>query len=120
MKVLLVGVAGAAGALGRYGVGVAMGTRSFPWPTLGINLIGSFLLGLLMTFGIERDWPDTTTTPLTIGLIGGFTTFSTFSYEAYTLLRDDRAPAAAVYVAASVVGGVLAAACGYAAARAAV
>ena len=119
MKVLLVGVAGAAGVLGRYGIGVAVGTRSFPWSTLGINLLGSFLLGLLLTAGIERDWSDSTTAPLGIGLLGGFTTFSTFSYEAQTMLRDDRPGAAAAYVAASMIGGVLAAAGGYLAARAA-
>src|SRR5688572_30830615 len=45
VKVLLVGLAGAAGALSRYGLGVAVGVRSFPWGTLGINLVGSYLLG---------------------------------------------------------------------------
>ena len=119
MKVILVGLAGAAGAVARYGIGVAVGTRSFPWTTLGINLVGSFLLGLLLTVGMARDWPDTTTAPLAIGLLGGFTTFSTFSYEAHSMLREDRVAAAAIYVGASVVGGVVAAACGYLTGRAA-
>ena len=118
MKALLVGLGGAAGAMSRYGIGVWVGTRSFPWATLGINLVGSFLLGLIITTGIERDWSSTTTTPITVGVIGGFTTFSTFSWEAYSLLRDERAGAAAIYLAASVGGGVLAAALGYLTARA--
>lgn len=117
MKVLLVAVAGAAGALARYGVGSAVGTRSFPWATLGINLVGSFLLGLLLRTGLQRGWPETTTVPLGIGFLGAFTTFSTFSNEAYEMLRTDRAAAALAYVALSLVGGVLAAAAGYAAAR---
>ena len=113
MKVVLVAFAGAAGALSRYGLGVAVGVRSFPWATLGINLVGSYLLGLVLVLGAERDWPETTTIPRSIGFLGAFTTFSTFSYETYTLARTDQAGAAAVYVAASLVGGVLAAAAGY-------
>ena len=58
-----------------------IGVRSFPWATLGINLVGSYLLGLLLVLGAERDWPETTTVPLSIGFLGAFTTFSTFSYE---------------------------------------
>jgi CrcB protein len=118
MKVALVGFAGAAGALARYGLGVAVGVRSFPWTTLGINLTGSFLLGLILTAGAERGWPETTTVPLAIGFLGAYTTFSTFSFEAYTLLRTDRAATATIYVVVSVVGGILAAALGYVTARA--
>ena len=117
MRAALVGLAGAAGALARYGLGLAVGVRSFPWATLGINLAGSFLLGLLLTAAVERRWPDTATVPLAVGFLGAFTTFSTFSFETYTLARTDRVATAAVYVAVSVVGGVLAAAAGYAAAR---
>ncbi|MGH9275176.1 MAG: fluoride efflux transporter FluC [Acidimicrobiales bacterium] len=113
MKIILVAMAGAAGALSRYGLGVAVGARSFPWATLGINLVGSYLLGVVLVLGDERGWPETTTIPLAVGFLGAFTTFSTFSYQTYTLARTDRAGTAAMYVAASVVGGVLAAAAGY-------
>lgn len=117
MKVVLVGIAGAAGALARYGIGLAVGGRSFPWSTLGINLSGSFVLGFVLAFGLERGWSETTTVPLAIGFLGAYTTFSTFSYETFTLARTDRAMLAAVYVAVSVVGGVLAAFVGYTLAR---
>ena len=117
MKVVLVAFAGAAGAVSRYGVGVAVGVRSFPWATLGINLVGSFLLGVVLVVGAERNWPDTTTIPLAVGFLGAFTTFSTFSYETYTLVRTDRVAVAAVYVVVSVVGGAVAAAAGYVTAR---
>jgi CrcB protein len=116
-KVLLIGLAGAAGALTRYGVGQAIGVRSFPWATFGINITGSFLLGFLLVAGIERGWSETTVVPLSIGFLGAYTTFSTFSYETYTLARTDRAATALVYVLASLIGGVLAAAAGYATAR---
>jgi CrcB protein len=118
MKVALVAIAGAAGALARYGIGVAVGVRSFPWATLGINLTGSFVLGLILTIGTQRGWAETTTVPIAVGFLGAYTTFSTFSFETYTLLRTDRTAVAVAYVGVSVVGGIAAAALGYAAARA--
>ena len=117
MKVALVGIAGACGALVRYGIGLAVGTKPVPWATLGINITGSFLLGFVLAFGIERGWSETTTVPLAIGFLGAYTTFSTFSYETFTLARTDRALMATAYVAVSVVGGLLAAYAGYTVAR---
>ena len=117
MTTVLIAIAGAAGALTRYGIGRAVGPRPFPWATLGINVSGSFVLGFLVTIGVTRDWPETTTVPLAVGFLGAYTTFSTFSLETFTLLRTDRAPAAFACIAASVVGGLAAAALGYAVAR---
>ncbi|WP_421119985.1 fluoride efflux transporter FluC [Aquihabitans daechungensis] len=112
MRFVLVGVAGAAGALCRYGIGVAVGERSFPWSTLAINIVGSFLLGLVLTVATARGWPVEVTAPVAVGFIGSFTTFSTFSWEALTLSRGDRVGAAAAYIAVSVVLGLLAAVLG--------
>ena len=117
VKVVLIGAAGAAGALSRYGVGMAVGVRSFPWATLAINLTGSFVLGFVLAFGADRGWSDATLLPISVGFLGAYTTFSTFSYETFTLVRTDRAPAALLYALASLVGGVLAAAAGYVASR---
>ena len=113
MRVVLVGLAGAAGALARYGIGLAVGARSFPWATLGINVSGSFVLGVVLALSLERGWSENTTVPIAVGFLGAYTTFSTFSYETFTLARTDRAPAAMLYVAVSVVAGVLAAGAGY-------
>jgi CrcB protein len=117
MKVALVGVAGAAGALTRYAIAVVVGVRSFPWATLAINLTGSFLLGLLLTVGIEREWSETTIVPLAVGFLGAYTTYSTFSYETFTLFRADRTTAAVLYIGVSLAGGLTAAALGYLVAR---
>ena len=119
MTPVLIAVAGAAGALARWGIGSAVGTRSFPWATLGINLAGSFALGVVVKLALDRGWPDTTALPLGVGFLGAFTTFSTFSVETHSMLRDDRLAAAAAYVVVSVLGGILAAAAGYAVARSA-
>ena len=112
MRLVLIAVAGAAGALTRYGVGNAVGVRTFPWATLGINVLGSFLLGLLLQAAPGR-LSDDVRVGLAVGFLGAFTTFSTFSYETVSMLRDGRAGAALAYVAASVVVGLGAAAVGY-------
>lgn len=117
VQVLLVALAGAAGALSRWGIGSWTGGRSLPWPTLGINIAGSFALGLLLRTADLRGWPDSTVVVLGVGFLGAFTTFSTFSVEAFTLLRDERPGAALGYVAASMGLGIVAAAAGWAAAR---
>ncbi|MFV0308950.1 MAG: fluoride efflux transporter CrcB [Desertimonas sp.] len=113
MTVILVAVAGAIGAVSRYGVGRAIGPRAFPWATLGINLVGSFALGWVVQRALQRDWSTETTTAITVGFLGAFTTFSTFSNETWTLLRTDRAGDALAYVAMSMIAGVAAAAVGY-------
>jgi CrcB protein len=116
MKVVLIALAGAAGATARYAVGSWVGVRSFPWATLGINLAGSFLLGFVLHRATLDRWPDAATAAVSVGFLGAFTTFSTFSSETWGLLRTDRAGAALVYGSLSVVGGVAAAAAGYRAA----
>ena len=110
MKVVLVALAGAAGALTRWGIGSVVGTRSFPWATLAVNVAGSFALGWVLA---GDRWSVTATTAVTVGFLGAFTTFSTFAFEATSLARDDRAGTAFLYVAASMALGLLAAAGGW-------
>jgi CrcB protein len=117
VQVVLIAIAGAAGALSRYGISSAVGGRSFPWATAGINLVGSFALGLVLHLAQRRGWPDELTLPVAVGFLGAFTTFSTFSVETFDLLRTDQTVQAALYVGLSVGGGLAAAALGYAAAR---
>jgi CrcB protein len=104
----------AAGGVSRYLLGgfiqrLAGGT--FPLGTLVINISGSLLLGFLLRYSLE----STAISPemramLTIGFCGGYTTFSTFSYDAVRLLEDGDYARAAVYIGASVLlslGGTL-------------
>ena len=114
MKVALVALAGATGALARYGIGTSVGPRSFPWSTLFINLAGSLALGFLVRAAEVRGWSPMVTVPLGVGFLGAFTTYSTFSVETQTMLRDGRTAAAVAYVGVSVVAGVALAAAGYA------
>ena len=111
MQLLLIALAGAVGALARYGIGVAAGPQPYPWATLGINVAGSFLLGGLLT--VAPRLPEPLSVALAVGLLGAFTTFSTFSAETLVLLRTGHIVAAMSYATASVVLGLAGAAFGY-------
>ena len=117
MRFLWVGVAGALGAIVRYVIGLSIDQSRFPWATLVINVSGALLLGFFLAVALGHV-PVSVMTPVAVGLIGGFTTFSTFTWEAFTLGRTGRAELAAMYVAVSVCGGLVAAWVGYSAGRA--
>lgn len=107
---LYVAAGGALGALLRFGVSgwvQAWTAGPFPWGTITVNAVGSALLGFAVV------WLEAAATPAeirqfaTIGLLGGFTTFSTFSWEAVALLRDGDGWGAAGYVTGSLVAGLV-------------
>lgn len=77
--------------------------RAFPYGTFAVNIIGAYLIGLVMELGLRSTLiPDTLRLGLTVGFLGGLTTFSTFSYETFSLLEDGRFLVAFVNVLASV------------------
>ncbi len=101
---LQVALGGAFGAVGRYLMGVAivrlMG-HGFPWGTLAVNVVGSFLMGVLVV--LLGQFNGTRISSFLIpGFLGGFTTFSAFSLDAMTLYERGQVGAAAGYVLASV------------------
>jgi CrcB protein len=105
-----VALGGAIGASARYLTGVAA-TRlmgiGFPWGTLTVNVVGSFLMGVLVVALAEKG--GTRAAPfLLIGCLGGFTTFSSFSLDAVTLYERGDMALAAGYVLVSVVLSILA------------
>jgi len=116
MTWLAIGLGGAAGTLARYGVGTAVQRYSatFPYSTLVINVAGSFLLGFLMRYLLSTTVSPDLRAALTIGVCGGFTTFSTFSYETARLLESGSWMRASAYVGASVAGSIVATFAGFA------
>lgn len=102
-----VAAGGAIGSVARYLVGVASGKMfgfSFPWGTLIINVFGSFLIGVFVeSFALRWDLPQVWRVFLTVGICGGFTTFSTFSLDAFLMLDRGELWASAAYMAGSVV-----------------
>ena len=117
MPTVLVAVAGALGAVVRYRIGLAVGVRSFPWATLGINISGAFLLAVVLAGPAAARWSSSASTAVAVGFIGAYTTFSTFGYETVTLVRTERTAEAIAYVALSLVGGLAATGLGYVAGR---
>jgi len=106
--VLLVGAGGAIGAMARYGVSVLVGRwwpTSFPLATLGVNVIGSMLMGVLIGVLARTLPPMASEIRLfaAIGILGGFTTFSSFSLDTIVLIERGALAQAALYVGLSVV-----------------
>ncbi len=118
MLYVLVGLAGILGASARYGLGLLIGDLTagpFPWPTLAINLIGSFLLGYATHFLFQTKLlHQYVITAIGTGFIGSFTTFSTFSVETVTLLNERHLADALLYVLVSLFGGLFLSYLGYA------
>ncbi len=103
--------------LARYGISSAFHGDALPWATVAINIVGSFLLGFLVE--LPLDWVSQSgRTALGVGFLGGFTTFSTFSVQAFLDIDAGEPARALVYVTASVVLGIAAACAGYFFARA--
>ena len=113
---LAVGAGSFLGGAGRYLVSLAMKSvsKGFPWATLVVNLVGCFLIGLLWgVFSKNGTEGSNWASFLTVGLCGGFTTFSTFSKEALVMLQGGNIWGFAGYVAISVIAGIALVALGY-------
>lgn len=121
-KAFLVGLGGFLGSIGRYaasgGVQRLWPTAGFPFGTLAVNLVGCFLIGILGAGADVRNLfnPDARAL-LLIGLLGGFTTFSTFAYETLALSRDGESFKLAINVLLHVAGCLAAVWIGYALGR---
>ena len=103
-------VGGAVGALSRYGLVEAVGTRggTWPWATFLANFIGCAILGFVIAHRQNGWGSDVRLALIGTGFCGGLTTFSTFQYETWTLIDASHYFTAIAYVAASVVVGLIA------------
>jgi fluoride exporter len=106
-----ISLGGALGALARYALGVAfpVATHGFPWTTFAINVTGCLLIGVLMVL-VASVWPDQVLVRpfVGVGILGGFTTFSTYVVDIQRLL-DHRVPVTALaYLVVTVLSALLA------------
>ena len=109
MVYVYVGIAGFLGAILRYLIGLSFFTNSsFPYATLSINLLGSFLLSWLTTNLFKRfSLSSSVKTAIGTGFVGSFTTFSTLSVETVELFKSGRFLIGILYIFASIAGGIL-------------
>ena len=114
IKVLLVALGGAIGSVFRYLIGaatLAVFSKSFPVGTLLVNIVGALIIGVVSEFAYKvTPIHSSLYVFMTIGILGGFTTFSSFSLESVNMLEAGRIAAGTMYILASVVlslGGVL-------------
>ena len=110
--ILAVAAGGALGSVARYLVGIASTKAfglAFPWGTLIVNVAGSFLIGVFVElFALKADLPQEARVFLTVGICGGFTTFSTFSLDTYRLLDEGHAAQAGANAFGSLAAGLVA------------
>lgn len=106
---LFIFLGGGLGAMARYGVSVATraaALETFPWATLAVNLVGAFIIGLIIAIGEKYALPLNIKLFLVTGVLGGFTTFSAFSLESAAMLQRGDYAMCAAYIAASVIGTI--------------
>lgn len=104
-------VAGAAGTGARYVIALWTAERlgsAFPYGTLFVNLAGSFAIAVLMHAALTLGWSATTRAAVTIGFLGGFTTYSSFNYETLRLFEEGARLAGTINIMVTVVGGWMA------------
>ena len=105
---LAVGLGGGLGAWLRVIAGRLIPSPAFPYATLAVNVLGCFAMGLLTAWLARAGGSEGLRLLLGVGVLGGFTTFSAFSLEIVTLAQRGAIAMVAVYVAASLVGGIAA------------
>ena len=110
MLILMIALGGAFGAVARYGLSGWVHSHldtTFPMGTLAVNILGSFLLGLSLPLFESLAWSADLRTLVTIGFLGAFTTFSTFSYEAVVLLEGGEWTRGGLYMGSSLLLGLV-------------
>jgi CrcB protein len=116
LKFLSVAAGGAIGAAARYGLSLLFfkTLAPFPFATFFINITGSFLIGFLFVFFSDRlDVNENLRLALTIGFLGAYTTFSTFEFETFMLMRERQLTMAILYVSLSFSVGLIGVAAGF-------
>lgn len=109
MRLVLVAIGGALGAVARYVITAWVQQRVdfFPWGTLAVNLLGSFLIGMILELTLRGVLSSEARLFLAVGVLGGFTTFSSLSWETLALLEDGDIIPALLNAVGSVVTGVV-------------
>jgi CrcB protein len=106
-NILFVAFGGSIGSVFRYLMGLIINTKKIPVATFTVNISGSFFIGLLMGYMIKQSNAQNWQLLLVTGFCGGFTTFSTFSWDIILMLQQQRYSSALFYITATVLCGVV-------------
>jgi fluoride exporter len=115
-NIAMVGLGGMAGSVFRFVIGSIIMHRypgRFPWGTFSVNIIGSLLIGIFLGWAAKQQHADFWKLLLATGFCGGFTTFSTLSYEGFLLIKQQQFGILALYISATLVLGLVATALGF-------
>lgn len=110
---LLVGAGGAIGSILRYSFSLFIGSKTFPFATLIVNIAGSLLIGILLGLSTKNSISDYGWKFFAVGICGGFTTFSAFSLECLKLLHQQKYLIFLLYIVVSIIAGVFCTYAGY-------
>ncbi len=110
MNIFYVALGGSAGTLARYyaGIWITNATGARTPGTVAVNIAGSFIIGVFLTMSVERSWSSALVLLVAVGFLGGFTTFSTFTWQTYELIQSGEVARAALNIGFSVGVGMLA------------
>jgi CrcB protein len=110
MNIVYLAVGGSLGTISRYyaGIWVVNATGARAPGTFLVNVLGSFAIGLFLALSADRSWSSALVLLVAVGFLGGFTTFSTFTWQTYEMIRSGETAQAALNISASVVLGMLA------------
>jgi len=98
---IIVGLGGAIGSIARWSIYELIPSNpqtEIPWGTISVNLLGAFLLGIIMAISIIHSINSDITLFFTMGILGGFTTMSTFGFETFTMLESNNTSSATIYI----------------------
>lgn len=108
-RVLIIFGSGGIGCVARYLVALAVGRRAFPFATLLVNVVGSFLIAFILELALARkDIPANLQLALTTGFMGGFTTYSSFNFETTKLVLDGHPARGLINVGVTLCGALAA------------
>ncbi len=114
--ILLVAIGGAIGSVMRYSVAVMLKyiyANEFPWHTFTVNIVGCFFIGLIFSWSLQSISFENIRLFLMIGILGGFTTYSSFGLETFDLLKQGKIVIALAYMIATNILGLIAVYFGY-------
>jgi CrcB protein len=110
MNIVYVALGGSAGSIARYyaGIWITNATGARTPATVAVNVAGSFAIGLFLALSVERSWSSALVLLVAVGFLGGFTTFSTFTWQTYELIQSGDVGRALLNVGFSLAAGMLA------------